>query len=197
MHVDQLSFLSNQRGGLGMIENKLGRIRIDEDQAMKNEGTKRQRALLRAAAPCVRCSTGTVHHDSMKGVCRHVALLETPELHHSHDIPDLPVPPGQQCDRVVGWNEADLEDHVEHGCFCREHRPDDKRFNRNRSASIDPSRRRDRHGQHPVRENGQVIGEIEQPFAENPSDLYHPENPNKLQCLTLAAFNYWIAPHLN
>lgn len=74
-------------------------------------------------------------------------------------------------------------------------------YNADREESVDskrrygPTRRRE-DNMSADRSTSKRRQKADRPFLQNPFDLYHADNKNKLRCCTVAAFNYWLKPHI-
>jgi DNA polymerase III delta prime subunit len=94
------------------------------------------------------------------------------------------------CESVKDLHEDDVQRKIGDGWLCS-HFPAGLRFNRNRAASLTRNAPKKRG------KKKQQQSKVTPPFEENPYDTFHRSNPNKIRCLTTAAFRYWIRDHLS
>jgi hypothetical protein len=92
---------------------------------------------------------------------------------------------------------SEIQTKAEEGWLCT-HWPMMHFLNQHRAKSIDS---RKRYGVKRVEEGGIAKSKrretsVPPPYSTNPFDFYHRGNSNRRRVATLAAFKYWILPHL-
>jgi hypothetical protein len=96
----------------------------------------------------------------------------------------------EDCPSVQNMTKSEIQDKINGGWRCS-HWPACLKFNGNRPKSME-RRARKKSSKKPG-----LSMDTEPPFDDNPYDLYHPENLNKLRCCSVKAFDYYIARHMS
>ncbi|KAL1594626.1 hypothetical protein SLS60_010387 [Paraconiothyrium brasiliense] len=201
-------------------DNLFLRIMVDEAQAIRRCDQTKQGEVLKSFNAAYRfLFTGSLVVDKLLDLDGYLAFLEDPAWCNDVDLnyrngeeeersryakfkkeqitgAASPKPKLQDwdsdCESVSGLNEDQIEEKKAEGWSCK-HWPAGLKYNGDRPASLE-RRKKVKKGSRKDKKGYSVT--IPPPFEENPYDLYHKQNHNKLKCCTTVAFRYYVAPHV-
>ncbi|KAH7096015.1 P-loop containing nucleoside triphosphate hydrolase protein [Paraphoma chrysanthemicola] len=204
-------------------EGLFDRIIIDEAQAIRRCDLTKQGKILKSFKARFRnIYTGSPVVDTLKDLDGYLAFLEAPEWSSKEDLNLLlgsderksryetfnhklslksasaqstaPVnslsTPGQpwveDCPSVAGLSPTEIQEKIDGGWRCQ-HWPACLKHNGARPRSLERRSKK----------VGELSVDTEPPFDENPYNMWHPDNMNRIKCCTTKAFRYYILPHLS